>query len=181
MPDTEAGTLAETVKLAGNGNHLDIGSLFGGSAILAGLVKKSNGLSGGVVCLDPLNGYYEGTRFNSSRDPSSGLVVNRETLQKNIDHFGVDDITSIVQKKSHPLPVEVASMKFSSVFIDGNHWQKYPLYDWEAVQPITEKFIIFHDCDQKHPAVRKAVSIACQHSDWELHIKNVSVVVVKRK
>lgn len=180
MPNTEAETLGEIVNQSGDGNYLDIGSLFGGSAILAALTKKEKNLGGKVICLDPLDGFYMGTKYHNERDISSGKLVNEETLQKNIDHFGVSDIVEVVAKKSYPLPDEIKAMKFSCVFIDGHHWKNFPTLDWHSAKELSTNFVIFHDCDQKHPSVQKAVALAKATPGWSHQETNVSLVVFKR-
>ena len=50
--------LLKYVLLAGGGNHLEIGTLFGGSAIAVALMKDDVEQTGIIVCVDPLNGYY---------------------------------------------------------------------------------------------------------------------------
>ena len=52
----DVGSLAQMVKNAGNGNHLEIGTAWGGSAIMAALVKRRFGLDGQIVAFDPISG-----------------------------------------------------------------------------------------------------------------------------
>src|SRR5574342_461649 len=54
MWEMDSVILAQTVINAGNGDHLEIGSLFGGSAILSALVKKNFSLQGNIYCIDHL-------------------------------------------------------------------------------------------------------------------------------
>ena len=51
MTPEEAAVLAEVVNV--DGDHLEIGTMWGGTAIIAALVKKNNGFKGQVIVIDP--------------------------------------------------------------------------------------------------------------------------------
>lgn len=181
LGNTEAELLGWVVEQSGNGDYLEIGTLFGGSAILAGMVKKERGLEGHVVCLDPLNGYYMGTGEHTNMlDPIARKPITRETLDSNLQHFSTHDITEIIQKNSYPFPAELKNRQFSCSFIDGNHRSNYPTCDWHSVKNITTGYIIFDNCEKKYPAVQKACELASSTAGWS-HVKTEhSLVVFKR-
>jgi hypothetical protein len=166
--------LAEIIQLAGDGDHLEIGTLFGGSAILVALLKKEYGYSGKVVCIDPLDGYYKGVKNQCwEADPIAKIQVNRKTLDDNLRKFGVIDEVEIIQSKSYPFPIE--NRRFASTYIDGNHWQDWPSKDWRSVKDITEKYVLFDDYTKSHPAVVCACEEAKNSNDWKvLFLKEAS-------
>jgi len=146
------------------GDHLEIGSLHGGSAILVALLKQELGLPGQVVCIDPLDGYYTGTKFSSDRDPITKIPVCREVIDENVRIFGLEGRIEIIQKKSDPFPIK--NRRFTSSYIDGNHWGDYPQLDWENVKEVTDKLVIFDNCDKGHPSVLDACQIAAFSDNW---------------
>lgn len=143
---------------AEDGDHLEIGSLHGGSAILVALLKRELGLSGKVVCVDPLDGYYKGYPSECNVDYISKIPVNMATISANIFRFMVGDVVEIIQKKSDPWPL--GGRQFVTAYIDGDHWGEGPLTDWDNVKACTSRYVIFDNCDKKHPAVMEACRIA---------------------
>jgi hypothetical protein len=41
-----------------------------------------------------------------------------------------------------------AGVRFSVVFIDGDHWNDAPWQDWLLVKDITDYVIVFDNCDK---------------------------------
>ncbi len=90
----------EYVLRAGGGNHLEIGTLFGGSAIAVALAKKKYNQPGMVVCVDPLNGYYQDKSPSSSMlDKITNIPITPTTLFHNIIEFGVADRVLVLSSK----------------------------------------------------------------------------------
>ncbi len=172
--------LAWTIAQAGDGNHLEIGTLFGGSAILAALLKQRFGFIGNVYCIDPLDGYYLGTTYSYAVDPVCGLPINEETVMNNARYFGVEDRIIVIPKSSHPWPEEVANQNFSSAFIDGNHWNEYPKRDWLMAHPRTDKFVVFDNWDDNHPAVQEACKLASSTAGWVEEFAGEITYIVRR-
>lgn len=139
-----------------DGNHLEIGSLHGGSAIVVALLKKYHGFTGSVVCIDPLDGYYPCKPFYKQVDPRTKVPVSLETIQENMQRFGVD--LEIVRAYSIPFPI--VGRTFATAYIDGDHDGDAPLKDFENASMVTTKFITFDNCDKKHPAVWDACAKA---------------------
>src|SRR4030067_897051 len=105
-----------TAAAAGPGNHLDIGSLFGASAITAALVKKELKHSGKVYCLDP----YEprDPSMKPPHTPDALFNATGEALMNNAEKLGVE--LELIQKKSPPWPEELDKVLFSSAFVGGD-------------------------------------------------------------
>jgi hypothetical protein len=156
MADEQGGTalMAETALC--DGDHLEIGSLHGGSAIVVALLKKEMGYSGRVVCIDPFDGYYPKSPRYYKVDILTKVPVTVDVIRENARRFGVE--LEIVQAYSHPFPIQ--GRRFATAYIDGDHWGEMPLRDWENVSPITDKFITFDNCDFNHPDVLLACKTA---------------------
>jgi hypothetical protein len=172
--------LAWAIAQAGNGNHLEIGTLFGGSAILAALVKKQLGFSGDVWCIDPLNGYYIGTDWQYPVDPVTGKVINEEVVWANARTFGVEDRIHIIAKPSLPWPEEAQHLLFASAFIDGNHWDHMPEHDWNMVAPRTDHYVVFDNYDDTHPAVVTACHKANNSQGWVKEFSGGITYILRR-
>jgi hypothetical protein len=167
------GILAEVIVLAGDGDHLEIGTLFGGSAILAAAIKDEFNLNGKIVCVDPLTGYY-----GNSVDPKSGVKVTKDRVTSNARAFGVLERLEIIPKPSHPWPLEV-KRRFASAFIDGDHKEAGVLKDWEAVQAQVDRVVLFDNYDREHvDVVSAAIKIFGSYSrSWiPIHLSGISLV-----
>lgn len=146
------GLLAQTIFHAGRGNHLEIGTLWGASTIIAGLTKKEFGLWGNVFCVDPLNGLYG----EGKTDKHAGRrLPSKKILEENLKTMNLKAV--IIPKKSFPFPEEINKTKFSSTYIDGDHWGQGPQRDLDNAVKRTTKYIIIDNYDKTHPAIVKAV------------------------
>lgn len=122
---------------------LEIGTAFGGSAIVAAFAKRDAGFTSKVYAVDPLNGYYGKGKVDniSSGMPSLELVKN------NLARLGVEDMIELVPAFSPNIPNNLKEMKFGTVLIDGSHETADVLNDWKLAKSITEPgaVIFFHD------------------------------------
>lgn len=173
IADEEENTSLMASMTLRHGNHLEIGTLHGGVAIVVALLKKQNNFSGDVYCIDPLDGYYTGTRWACDVDPESGVPVSAKTIKDNAARFCVN--LNITQKQSVPFPL--FGGVFSTTYIDGNHWGDFPLIDFINASMVTSDFIIFDNCDEKHPDVMRACDIA--EKTWMPHFRKGITCVVK--
>ncbi len=154
--------------MAGSGDYLEIGTLWGGSAMVVALLKKYFNIPGRVLCLDPLDGYHirEG-QFIPNENMEAPVSLN--TLLENAAIFGVEDLIVPIPKLSQPWPEELATARFSAAYIDGDHWGEYPRRDWEAVSPRTDRFVIFDNYEPKYPdVVRTCDELAHEANGWRM-------------
>ena len=168
--------LLEYVLKSGGGNHLEIGTLFGGSAIAVALLKKEYRLDGMVFCIDPLDGYYR-KQTGHGQDPS-GVPVTPDTLFKNIQAFGVEDRIAVIQAESQN--VYFQNMRFSTAYIDGNHKEGMPLKDWQRNSIFVERYVIFDNYDDIHEDVVMACNIASNEYGWKCVYQGGITYVVGR-
>lgn len=167
------GLLSQMIVWARGGPHLEIGTLFGGSAILAACTKRAFGLSGTVTCVDPLDGYY-----GNPVDVQSDTHVTVEAVEENADMFNVLDLIELVTKPSFPWPL--GERHFVSAFIDGSHDYDDVLEDFRVCAQVVKKVIQFDNYDVAQPGVAKVVKMAMGHPDWTLlHASGITVMLAR--
>lgn len=170
--------LLDFVEEAGGGNHLEIGTLFGGSAISVAIMKEILFHSGIVLCIDPLDGYYPQYAKREDKKDSCGELVVPEVLFKNIFNFGVSHRIAVMQTYSTDI-IELP-FEFSTAYIDGDHTHGVPELDWNLVKDKVSHFVIFDNYDDLHPDVSKACEVANNDPDWICVYKDNMVYVVER-
>lgn len=170
----DAGIIAQAIVLSKHGNHVEVGSLFGASAIIAALTKKEFGLVGEVHCIDPLN-----TRPTKKPDGDSGIVACKDLIMENASLHGVANRIVVHEDYSDPWPI---NGRFATGFIDGDHWNDMPLTDWRNMESRVSHIIIFHDYCRGKPDVIRACLVAAQDPEWiPIHIGGLTFVVRRRE
>lgn len=153
------GVLAQMLHNAGDGDHLEIGTLFGGSAILAALIKERYDLDGKVVCVDPMTGYY------GKPDPFTGEMASQDVFYENVARFDLNDRIELIVSTSSDLTLS-KRRNFASTFIDGAHDYNRVLADWNLIKWHTDRYVLFDNYDRAFPGVRAAVRIAIEEPEW---------------
>jgi hypothetical protein len=177
--DHDAGLMAQAIAKAGNGDHLEIGTLYGGSAILAAMTKQKFGLDGKVYCVDPLTGYYD--------EPRPGMV---DRVFGNMKTCHVEDRIILTEAKSFPFPEALAGQKFVTSFIDGDHTMAGAYSDWLNVYPLTSHFVLFDNYDYEHPdsgprggtvldAAGKVMRTMGEHPWFPVYIGGITIIFSK--
>lgn len=133
----EAFTLADMIVRAGDGDHLEIGAMWGGSAIFTALIKREIGLKGDLYIIDPFTDLDAG----GFGQPSEAI------FWENVKRFNLEKKIRLFVQKSDPFPLK--DHKFASALIDGDHRTPWPGLDWSNVSRVA-KFIAVHDT-QEHP------------------------------
>jgi hypothetical protein len=162
------------------GDHVEIGTLWGGSAIVAALAKQTADRGEIVYTIDPMNtGYWQ------VGDPShSNIIPTKERVLANFQFFGVANQIRLIQYKSFPWPLST-ELTFGTVFIDGDHQAEAVIQDFNSVRLLTS-IILFHDYDPLHPIHKNILvptvdKIIDQHKDdWEI-VEIVETILVFRK
>lgn len=171
--------LGSMVWLANGGNHVDIGTLYGASALTAAAVLQHRNLEGTVYCVDP---YDAETRAKQVR-PTEGMVGNLsgtpEELFKNAKDLGLEDRIKLVRKPSHPWPEELNDVFFATAYIDGNHLREAPWNDFQNLRGRVSHYIGADNYEEEYPDVVDAMWKAMNTDDWFLWYKNVTFVALR--
>lgn len=128
------------------GNHLEIGCLWGGSAILSALSKAN----GHVYTVDFMQG-----GFWLTGDPGANRnVPTLKAVQQNIKAFDLEDRITLIVSNSNPLP----DVNPVTVMIDGDHSFEGCMADWLNVKSLNPDYVLFHDYKTgNHPGVERVV------------------------
>lgn len=166
----DGGLLAEMVYRAGNSDHLELGTLFGATAILAAIIKREFDFDGQVFCVD---------NFGFLRDE---YPVGPDLVLENAARFDVDERLTIIKGDTYPLPVDVGHHvgrdgNFGSTYIDAAHDFASCQRDWISVKDMSNA-VAFHDYDMEHMGVVSALRNAMQEPGWWLvHLSHHTAIL----
>jgi hypothetical protein len=142
--------------------YVEIGTLFGGSAIVAGMAGCE------VFCIDPLDGYYSAKHITKERpDKWTGLVPSEEIVRENWAAAGLDPKKLHIYTQLHPPWPEEIDRTFDAGLIDGNHQLWHVIEDYKGMAPRVN-YLMFHDIHKA--AVRATYNIALESGDWEVYV-----------
>ena len=144
MDDEDIELLCQMTQ--GFARHVEIGTLWGGSAIAVALANPDLA----IVCIDPFDGYY-----GSCDKWAMGDTPNMSKVEANMAHYGVRDRIRLIRAKSHPFPFTGTA---DTGFIDGDHSFETVRADWHSLAEAGCKRIAVHDMDD--PEVTLAVKYA---------------------
>jgi hypothetical protein len=166
------GLLAQSIRLAGDGDHLEVGTLYGASAILAAMTKKKYGLKGAVWCVDPF--------VDADIDPSikelTDYKVSLVRVLNNASTMGVN----VIPKKVPFSEYDIEGVKFASAYIDGDHTYEGVKHDWEKAAPHVDSVVMFDDYnDPRFPGVQKFID-ELDDPEWDKNIHG-QFVEMRRK
>lgn len=165
-------------KYAGlDSDYLEIGCLWGGTAILAALAKINNGEPGHVYSIDYMQGgYWE------NGDPCADFrVPTLAKVKSNLKRFKVDKRVTILVQSSNPLTLPEGVLP-RVVLIDGGHSYRACKDDWQNVKQLEPDFVLFHDyCSGKHPGVEMVVKEILQHDHEWVEVERVDTLIVLGK
>lgn len=156
LSEAEADLLAQVVDIPGD--HVEIGTLWGGTAILAALVKERKNRRGHVYTIDYMQGGYWQTG-----DPGCKNAVPTPTaILDNLCKFGIAHRVSVIKWSSYPWPLP-ERIRPASVLIDGGHDYSSVFHDWISVKALAPRFVCFHDVGKTHPDVLQVVNGIVEH------------------
>lgn len=137
------------------GDYIEIGSEFGGSAVMAGMAMKHTSQAGIIFCIDPF-----GTK-NELEAPDKKY----HAFWQNIIHYDLHRRTIAFKQFHPPWPAAIQFRLFAIGFIDGNHSSGAPLADFKALQSRVIKYIMFDNAEKEE--VDKAIKYAIRTGQWE--------------
>ena len=147
------------------GDHLEIGSLFGASAIVAARTKREVKSEGKVICIDPMLTDEQEPHFHvEGMTPVEKLFFDNQELIFIVSTKAFGNI-ELVRARSHPWPIDM-NKRFTTAFIDGWHYNDGPLMDAKIVAEITDVAILLDDVGPHYPDVYKAFEYLVSHPRW---------------
>jgi len=150
------------------GNHLEIGTLFGATAIYSALIMERDRIDGLVYTIDPC--VYESHEYCSraAGNLTPEIVKHQpEIIQENIKKFELENRIVFIQKSSIPIPEDIYGIEFNSCFIDGYHYNGYPLIDVKnCIELLVIKHIVLDDTHNRYPDVMKAMKYLIGMKRW---------------
>jgi len=179
MSRRDAELLYSAVVASGHRDYLEIGTAWGGSAILAALAKQDYKMSGLVYCIDPFDGFRDGVKIDDElypKDPSRTPII-KSTVRANAQIFGVVEYLRIIQAKSIPTPLPFP-LELGCLFIDGNHSKESVMADYDAYGPMVMPggYIMLHDIDYTGPKILLATIRGRQPESIRYVTKSMAVI-----
>ena len=172
--------LGSMVYLAGDGDHVDIGTLYGASAIMAALVKKKFNLKGTVYAIDPYDPATRQIQAAAQPGMAGKLSATPEEFLKNAEEFDVRDRIKLIQKKSYPWPEELKDNVFASAYIDGDHNGDATWNDFLSLRGRVTHYIGCDNYEEEYSDVVSAMVKAMDSEDWFLFYKNITFLALRR-
>lgn len=172
MHDEEAELLAEVCRTPGD--HIEIGTLWGATSIIAALNKPRPHR---IFTVDIM-----ARGFWVDGDPGAPgqHIPTARAILANFASAGVADRITTICSNSHPLPIK--DINPSTALIDAGHGGPAVLHDWENISVITERFVMLHDCTDKHPEVMEVLrNVVLMDSRWTFKKQVNSLVLMERK
>lgn len=185
--------VANMAVSAGAGDHVEIGTLYGASAMTVATAKAMAGLSGTVYCIDPWDDRKTTEVCAMSPKIENDLSAKFEDVQENVSRLnamleknGIPRVSiELIKAKSQPWPHKLDDKRFVSAFIDGLHYGDVPKLDFGECAKRTTHYIGFDNYEESYPEIEMAVNdaIATKNGkapDWSLYFKNFVFVALRR-
>ena len=172
--------IAAMVEAGPDGNHVDIGSLFGASAIAAALMKKHLGHKGKVYCIDPYDDEERKANVVGTglAAPDKLLCGSAKALMTNAKKFDVE--LELIEERSHPWPAKLETVTFATAYIDGDHYGQAPWNDFENLRGRVTDYIGCDNVEEEYEEVTKMMLKAAGVEDWFIYYKNITFMAIRR-
>ena len=179
--------LASMVANAGDGDHIEIGALFGASAIIVALMKKKLGIKGDVYCIDPYDAEERTKEIAILNKDKGGPAINQEhlcatpeALKANAALFDID--LKLIHANSDPWPDKLKDNVFVTAYVDGDHRHDTPYKDFVNLSERVSDFIGFDNYEEGYPDVMGGVNKAmAENENWVLFYKNATFAALRRR
>ena len=147
-----AALLMECVAMT-DGDYIEIGSAFGGSAIMA--AKAMAERPGTVYCIDN----FLGVNILEGSDAVYGAFWS------NVIDFGVAQRVVAFNQSHPPFPNPIHFHEFSVGLIDGDHLGEGPLKDFFALDSRVTDYLLFDNANQD--PIEATIGAAIKGGNWE--------------
>lgn len=172
----DSGILTQAVLNSKHGDHVEIGTFFGHSAILVALAKEEFGMHGKVYCIDPWQ-----YRPTVMEDWGAKEIATDRAVMQNAKKFGVEHRIVCIPRESYPFPVELEGKTFSTGYIDGDHWNGMPKKDWESLKErVTYSIIIDDYCWGKTEVIATAIEAMSDPLWIPVQLSGLTLVLRRR-
>jgi hypothetical protein len=173
--------LGKVVHMAGPGDHVEIGTLFGASAIMAALVKEEFGMTGQIYCIDPLTARDPNIQYHEDNERiKNNKEATLEIVLENFDKFKVSDRIVMLPQPSVPWPEDLKDHQFVSGFIDGDHFHGMPWQDFLNTRDRVKNFLMIDNFEEAYPEVVIMGVRALSVGGWFLHYKEGVFLSLRR-
>ena len=174
---TVGGLVAE---FGGDGNHVEIGSLFGASALVACMIKIELKSPGTVYCIDPMifDEHEYCVRIDGNESQKILLRHHHQIFIDNTRWAG--SRINLIKKRSYPWPLS-KDQRFSTAFVDGWHYDDGPMNDVKTLVDVVDNAILLDDVTENYPDIYRAFLYMCSHPDWFLGHKDQGTAMFYRR
>jgi hypothetical protein len=138
-----------------DGDYIEIGSAYGGSAVLA--AKAMGDRAGTVYCIDPFTGM----------NALDGIDYTIRAFWDNIFTFGVEQRVVAFYQHNPPFPTAIHYHLFSVGLIDGSHGGVAPFRDFVELDDRVTDYLLFDNAEYKE--VENTITRAIMSGNWEEH------------
>ena len=138
-----------------SGDYIEIGSAFGGSAVMAGTAMGER--AGNIYCIDNFISLNELDRID----------VVLHSFWNVIYSFGLQQRVIAFNQSHPPFPTAIHHHKFSVGFIDGNHLGISPMVDFMGLDSRVTDYLLFDNAEQY--GVKEAIASAIKGGNWKRH------------
>ena len=138
------------------GDYVEIGSAWGGSAVMAGMAMEAVGRPGIIVCIDPF------TREVALEGSDQRLKQFWDTMI----HYDLHQRVFAFKQYSPPFPLAAYYHIYSVSLIDGNHFGDAPGDDFNVLTKRTTDYMLFDNAEIE--AVGDTIDIILETTkQWE--------------
>ena len=166
-PGAKGTSLFDVMRLVEiDGHHVEIGSLFGASAMAAAWAKRVGGWEGDIYCIDPMvfDEHEYCIRINGNESQKLLLANQKQLFLDNTRKFSN---IKLVQLRSDPWPLS-EDLEIATVFIDGWHYGEGPITDAKNAIMRAKKAVMLDDIMPGYVDVYKAFKWLSAESGWFL-------------
>ena len=137
------------------GDYAEIGSAWGGSAVMAGMAMEAVGRPGLIVCVDPFD----------QKSEMEGTDKKLDQFWKMMIHYGIQQRVLAFKQYHPPFPLAAYYHMYSVSLIDGNHHENGPADDFNALTKRTTNYILFDNAEIID--VTHVIDQVLKETDWE--------------